>query len=308
VIVDLRTGAEREIGNKFGRFGGDWPYHWPQRFANLYDIRRNDLVYFDARTAVERDRPSDDEWLAARRARPVWRYPDGRFAWLRGGGLVISGQSGDIEEPRMKHGSSPCGLGLETWTPRGFYDFGRERFIPRRGLALRGETVWIRPGAWLTRKGAEFRLFDPDTDRFEPALGFVAKDEICAILDDGRVLVRRNGEGMLRIVPESGVTARVGMPRGLGDGTLLYQCRARTPGGRRIFMIYRDGRIETPPGPLRSACVRQDGEDFVATAALDGYAMFLGCPTDDEVIVHDGRSLWRLRFGSDQREEIWRAK
>jgi hypothetical protein len=310
VIVDLRDGSAREVGTRLCRFdaaGCAPPHHLPYRFAYLWDAgTRNDLSYYDTRTATERARMTEEDWSAARRARPIWRFADGRTAWWNGARLVV----GEVEEPGVRHGGSPCGLGLETWTPRGYYDFGRERYYPCRGLALRGEHVWVRPGGWLTRKRTEHRLFDPDANAFSPALGFAEKDEVRAILDDGRVVVFRSGDGTLLVAPEDGAVTRIAMPKGFENGAIFEPGGApmRTPDGGRIFMLYRDGRIETPPGPYRSACVRQDGDAFVATAALDGCVAFLGCPTDDEVIVHDDRAIYRLRFGSDVKEEIWRVR
>jgi hypothetical protein len=124
------------------------------------------------------------------------------------------------------------------------------------------------------------------------------------------VVVLRRGEGTLLITPETGSATRVAMPEAFESGTILEPGRTplRTPDGRRIFLLCRDHRLETPPGPYRSLWVREDGDAFVATAALDSCVTFLGCPTDDSVIVHDGRAIYRLRFGSDAREEIWRAR
>jgi hypothetical protein len=60
----------------------------------------------------------------------------------------------------------------------------------------------------------------------------------------------------------------------------------------------------------RSAFARFDPASggFAISATLDGWARFLGCATDDAAIVETDAALWRLPFGTDQREEIWRAK
>jgi len=249
---------------------------------------------------------TEEECNAARRERPVWRFADGRIAWFNGARLTI----GDVEVPELRHGCYPCGLGLESGTPNGYYDFGRERYFASRALGLRGERVWIRPGAWLTRKREDYRLFDPDTKAFAPALGFAGEDEVCAILDDGRVAAFRRGEGMLLVAPETGDLTRLAMPPGFEGGGALERFRApaRTPGGRRVFMLCKDGRIESPPTPYLSAYARLDGDALVATAAVEASISLLGCPTDDTVLVHDGRAIYRLRFGSDVKEEIWRVR
>jgi len=310
VIVDLRDGSEREVGTKMSKFdsaGCAPPYCLPYRFAYLWDTRNPFAAWtnYDTRTATERARVTDEDWAEARRARAIWRFADGRCAWWNGARLVV----GEAEEPRV-HGGWPCGLGLGCLNPRGYYDFERERFYLRRDLALRGEDVWIRPGSWLTRKGPELRLLDPDANAFSPALGFAEKDEICAILDDGRVVVFRRDDGMLLVTPETGSVTGIVLPEGFESGTILEPGRAplRTPDGKRVFMLYRDGRTERPPTPYRSACVREDGGAFVATAPLDGCAGFLGCPAENEVLVRDDRAIYRLRFGSDEAQEIWRVR
>lgn len=311
VIVDLRSGGEREVGSKLCRFTVGWtvPYGLPHRFVYLWHLASNDAVEFDTRTA-ERALPTDEERLAACRERPVWRFADGRVAWFREFRLVIGGESGGVEEPLMKGGCSPCGLGLECWAPRGYYDFGRERFFLARDLKLRGEQVWVRPGAWLTGKKQEYKLFDPNANVFTPALGFAARDEVCAILDDGQVVIYRRGEGTLRIAPESGAVTRIPMPAGFESGGIVepYRAPMRTPGGKRVFLLCKDRRLEDPPGSYWSALLRQDADGFAATAPLECCATFLGCPTDDDVIVHDDRAIYRLHFGSDTREEIWRVR
>jgi hypothetical protein len=66
------------------------------------------------------------------------------------------------------------------------------------------------------------------------------------------------------------------------------------------------------PGPaFDPVFARCDGGDTLATTAVlrGSFVTLLGCPTDDEaIVVVNERALCRLRFGSDEIEEIWRVR
>jgi hypothetical protein len=343
VIVDLRTGQAREVGGKFKGFYVDWSgcNQLQHRFVLLRghsrrpsrrdeeheegfrvpearcDFTGGEPTVFDARTA-EPAHPTDEDWRAARRAMTAWRLADGRAAWFHAGQLETDAEDGGVKV-LLRGQPSPCGLGFEFWAPqRGYYDAARGSFYLYRDLALRegwGADVprnallraWIRPGAWLAHRGGHYWLFDPDANTLAPALGLETKDNVSAVLDDGRIVVARAGEGSLLISPDTGRVARIAVPAGF-EGGCLYMMADRTPDGRRVFALYRDGRNDVPPGPYRACFVRQDGDSFTATAPLESWSDILGCPTDDEIIVHDGRAIYRLRFGSDECEEIWRVR
>lgn len=312
VIVDLRTGSAREIGSKFDRFGpalgGPPPFGYV--FVRLYRVGASDSTVLDGRTAEQRAGITAEEVDSAYSARPVWRFPDGRTAWLRGGTLVAEAIGGGFEV-LLKDAWSPCGLGFESYTPRGFYDLSRERSYAARDLALRGDRVWIRPGAWLTRKKLDYRLFSPDANTFAPALGFTDAADVSAILDDGRVIASSRGGGLVLITPETGEVSPVATPPGFEKCGLWEQFRGpiRTPGGKRVLQLLRDdGTSQLTEERYACAFVRQDGDRFLPTASMRGLVTLLGCSTEDEVIVRDDRAIYRLRFGSDAREEIWRVR
>jgi hypothetical protein len=322
VIVDLRTGEAREAGGQFTGFGVDWALsrQVENRFLFLFgSLTAGAPTVWDTRTA-EPAHPTEKDWRAAKRAMPAWRFADGRAAWFHAGKLEADADDGGVKV-LMKGLPSPCGFGFEYWAPpHGYYDPARERFYAYRDLALREEwgagvsrnaplRAWIRPGAWLVQRGTQYRLFDPDENSFAPALGFEARDSVSAVLDDGRVVVARPGNGPLLISPDTGRVTRIAVPPGFeGGGLWEYRMAIRTPDGRRVFMLCKDGRIDVPPGPYRTCFVRLDSDAFAATAAFDSGATLLGCPSDDEVIVHDDRAIYRLRFGSDARGEVWRAR
>jgi hypothetical protein len=311
VSVDLRTGTAREVGDKFNRFGADWVGHRlvDHAFIHLWKAGSGDTTVLDGRTA-QPAHPSAEEQKAARRARPVWRFPDGHTAWFIGGWLVTEAAGGGFEI-LMKDAWSPCGLGFESWTPRGYYDLSRRRHFAARDLALRGERVWIRPGAWLTHKKLDYRLFDPDSNAFAPALGFAGTSDVVAILDDGRVVASCRDGGLVLITPETGVVAHPVMPPGFERCGVWEQFRApiRVPSGKRVLQLFHDdGTSHLTEERYACAFVRQDGDALQATAPMNGLVTLVGCPTDDEVIVHDDRAIYRLRFGSDAREEIWRVR
>jgi hypothetical protein len=311
VIIDLRTGAAREAGSKLSRFSAEWSGNrlLDHAFIRLWQAGNRDATALSGRTA-ERANPTVEDYEAASRARPLWRFPDGHTAWLRGGTLVTEAEGGG-SEVLLKDAWSPCGLGLESWTPRGYYDLARRRGFAARDLALRGERVWIRPGAWLTRKMNEYRLFDPDTNAFAPALGFAKVADVAAILDDGRVIASCKDSSLALLVPETGLATGIATPPGFEHCFVWSPSRfpVRTPGGKRVLqLIHDDGSSDLTADRYACVFVRQEGDRFVATAATKGLPTLLGCPTDDTVLVHDHRAIYRLRFGSDEKEEIWRVR
>jgi len=307
VIVDLRTGSARDVGNKLSRFSSAlWSGNRlvDHAFIRLWQAGSRDTV-LSGRTA-DRANPTVDDCEAAARARPVWRFPDGHTAWLSGGSLVTEAEGGGFDV-LMKDAWNPCGMGFESWTPRGYYDLARRRGFAARDLALRGERVWIRPGSWLTRKNNQYRLFDPDTNTLSPALGFAGVGDVVAILDDGRVVAACKGETLALIAPETGLVTKIATPPGFDKCGLWDPFRApvRTPAGKRVLCL-----VGNTGGAENLACVfvRQDGDAFLPTVSMRGLLTLLGCPTDDTVLVHDDRAIYRLRFGSDAREEVWHAR
>jgi hypothetical protein len=115
-----------------------------------------------------------------------------------------------------------------------------------------------------------------------------------------RLLVSRRGHAEVDLMdPETGSATDLGenvrYAYDPGPGPV------RTPDGRRVFG-FGDGHDR-----CRFARLDRDG-GFALTAWCDQPRLVLGCPTDDEVVVHDGCAIWRLRFGSDAREEIWRVR
>ncbi|HEX5137933.1 MAG TPA: hypothetical protein VFY93_13230 [Planctomycetota bacterium] len=314
VIVDLARADAREVGSPLAGFDatGDWRWYESvsiaQRYVRLTEPNR--VTVLDARTAEEAS-PGENDLRAARRLGSPWRLGDGRRAWFSDGKLEADTEDGGFEV-LAKPDWSACGLGL-TRNRAMYYDLFRERAYKRRDLALRGERVWIRPGRWLTAKNNVYRLFDPDANEFGPVAGLEAADAVRVVADDGRLFVRRQGMPAL-VDPETGVTTVLAVAPELLDATVVEAARAfdrptRTPGGRRVVLLY---------GPMGGggpevywcALARLDpGDKLATTAALRGYTTLLGCPNDDEAIVTlNGETVVRLRFGSDEKQEIWRVR
>lgn len=296
VIVDLRTGVAREVGSPQERFRARSTASYestPQRYVAL------GLHVLDARTA-QPAQPTEQELRDARRAATPWRLPDGRRLWWFAKRLEAEAKDGGVEvvEEPWEEWSSLLGFGFEG--PRSFYDLSRRRFYKRAELGLRGYTRFrIRPGRWVVLKKDTYELFDPDARTLAPVAGLMGGDHLGAMLDDSRLFVGR-GTTVLLLDPETGAATPVALPHGThvidpGHGT------HRTPDGRRVFRLW-DGS--------RSAFGRFDPatDTLTTTGALEGYCSLLGCPTDGDAIVRDRQFLWRLRFGSDEREEIWRAR
>lgn len=255
---------------------------------------------FDARTA-ERARPGKEELHEASRSAAPWRLPDGRRVWSFANRLEADAADGGVEilEARWDVGST-CGLGFEF--SRRFYDLTRRRFYDRDAIGLRRYSqVRIRSGRWLVRKSYKgaYELLDPDSREFTPAAGIEAGDWVCAMLDDSRVIVRRE-KAVLLVDPVTGVTVSVPAPAG---AWVHGYDRCRTPDGRQVFLVSDRGR-----GALARFDPATATFAMAAWVKLEGYRFLLGCPTDDEAIVHDGSAIWRLHFGSDEREEIWRVR
>jgi hypothetical protein len=307
VILDLETGVAREVGSPpYGRFGhacrsGVW---WttagmPQRYVAL-----SHDTFLDARTA-DVAYPSEADLRAAARETSPWRFGADRRAWFYQQRLEADAADGGFEV--LKGFDSVAGLGLYE-RAQGYHDFGRGRSYTRKGgLVLRGEGVWIRPGPWLTYK-KEFRLFDPDSNTFREAKGLEPKDRPRIVADDGRVLLVRAGRVVL-VDPESGETTEA-RTRELADVVEIENAASRfgwptrVPGGRRVvrLSLRRDSVLD-------ATFARCDGDDLSTTAVLKGhFVTLLGCPDDDTaIVVADERAIWRLRFGSDAFEEVWRV-
>jgi len=290
LIVDLRDGSTRELAADddtwFGGLGGG---HAPQRYISY---RRQVL---DARTG-EPAFPTQEERRDAIRATAPWRLPDGRRMWSFDNRLEVDAADGGIDVLDGSWGyANPRGNGFDI--NRRFYDATRGRYYDRRDLGIyHPDRVWIRAGRWLVRRSEKhpYELLDPDTRTFSPVVGLEPGDCVHTLLDDGRALIGRNGGSL--VDPETGRTAPT--PSGL----IGYES-TRTPDGRRVFLRSQRGW---------SALARFDPatDTFATTAwvACERYTFLLACPTDDTAIVHDGRALYRLHFGSDAKEEIWRLR
>ena len=304
VIVDLATGVAREVGSRSGCFqrlraSDFWWFaaSMPQRYVSL-----SEEAILDARTG-DVARPSEEEMRDAARTATPWRL-GGRSAWIHRGQLEVETKGGGSEV--LRGFDSVAGLGFMD-RGRGYYDFGRARSYTRKGgLVLRGEGVWIRPGRWLTYKNG-FRLFDPDTNEFSEARGLEAKDRPRVVADDGRLLLARAGRPAF-VDPESGVVSEARTRElhdlvEITDATSPFGWPTRVPGGRRVVWL-RDAR----DGSVFARC--DEGDALATTALLAGhFVKLLGCPSDDEaIVVVDERALWRLRFGSDEHQEIWSVR
>ncbi|HEX5137932.1 MAG TPA: hypothetical protein VFY93_13225 [Planctomycetota bacterium] len=294
LVVDLRDGTSRELSaDRAYWLHGLSREGFPQRFISLGS------QMFDARTA-EPANPRQDEIRDALRAAAPSRLPGGRRMWVFGNHLEADGLDGGVEVLENRWWSDFCrGQGGEVNGHR-IYDATRRRYYERNALGLRLlQNLWVRAGRWLVKRAerGQYELLDPDTGEFAPAVGFGPKDWACAMLDDGRMIVKRDG-ALLLLDPETGET----VPQPNLSGISEYRS-GRTPDGRRVLLQ----RQRT-----RCALARFDpATDTFATTAwieCDWCPFLLACPTDDTAIVHDGRVLYRLHFGSDAKEEIWRVR
>ncbi len=305
VIVDLETGAVREMPHVsswesicyFDSCPQRYILRWTRSSVPGYSTEC-DRDVFDARTA-EPAQPTPDELYAAQRATTPRRLPDGRRVWSSAGHLEAGGPDGPVAVLADKWGwAAECGLGFSHG--KFLYDPWRQRVYNRGNFGLKGyNRLWIRPGRWLVQKNDSPELFDPDTRALGEAKG-LNKLVSPMMLDDGRVLAR-DGERVILADPETGATSGLNLPLGLHIIDPMGRI-CRTPDGRRVFALWDGNR--------RGAFARYDAESgtFAMTAMLEGYPTLLGCPTDDVAIVENDAALWRLRFGSDVREEIWRAR
>jgi hypothetical protein len=295
VILDLETGIAREMRSDHRWLRPLSGWNTSQRYLQLgADV-------FDGRTG-ERVRVTERDIGDGCRANTPWRLPDGRRIWVAGQRLEADAADGGVEvlvEPWT--GSGRRGLGFEI--VHGFYDPTRRRSFKRRELAIhRYQVVLIRPGRWLVGRsyGMRRELYDPESNSLAPALGLEPEDWVGAMLDDGRVFVTR-GEAVLLLDPETGATTPIDAPAGVRVG---YIGDRRTPDGRRILHLFWYRERRDP----RLARFDPATGTLAVTAPLDGYGSFVGCPTDDTAIAHDREAIYRLRFGSDEKEEIWRAR
>jgi len=314
VIVDLTTGSVVEEPPARSGFYATWRMRTSvQPLVRLWR-HEQDALFYDGATAA-RTEPTTEVLRAAARATAPYRLPDGRRAWPLEDRLECDDGHGGVavlEEHWNDRERSPCGLGVTAHNGQGYYDFARGRSYRRRDLDIRGHIVVVRTGRWLAakRRGAggamEFLLVDPETGATEPARGFEPDDRAYAfsicVHDDGRVLLARKG-ALVLIDPETGATETLATPRPLkaiGEGGRVTNQPTRTPGGARVYLLFEEegGQVLT----------RFDGRELAVAGGTRGHVgmTLAGLVDEDTAIVEiDDRALWRVRFGSDQKEVLW---
>ena len=87
---------------------------------------------------------------------------------------------------------------------------------------------------------------------------------------------------------------------------VLLGLPVRTPGGRRVFRLHGDAR-------RTYAYFDEETSTLVAVGATrnvaSGDVWLLACVSEDEAIVLvEDRALWRVRFGTDDYEELYRVR
>jgi hypothetical protein len=190
------------------------------------------------------------------------------------------------------------GLGFEV--PNALFDVSRKRLFQRRDLAIRAyREIRVRAGLWLVRRrGDPYELFDPDANALELARGLKAGDRVGAMADDGRFFVTR-GDLVLLVDPGSGANVTIPAP----PGAWVWGDDVRTPGGKRVVWCaksWSDKRLARfDPATDALAVTARSGPDDMRV---------IGCPSEDTVLVHDDRAIYRLHFGSDAKEEVWRIR
>ena len=324
LIIDLETGAVREFpgGGRSVRAATSMGVAQP---VVVQSTARGGLLY-DARTAEPLwDKPVEDqsvrcapELRLAKRAASRRCLADGRRVWIFNGQLECDGPEGSVETfvTTGRGGPSLCGFGAR-WRRNTYFDFARVKSYSRADLGVRIDDILIRPGKWLLSRrryepggGKHWGLLDPDTRVREPARGLGPLDRVCAIHDDGRLFVRRGSNGPLVLLdPETGLGRILGLPATLPDLSWVSNGGERwrpvyTPGGARVFRLH--GRSYR-----RRSVARFDAESgtLVGTKVIEGDLDLVGCVTDDEAIVLvDKRILARVRFGTDDYEELYRVR
>jgi hypothetical protein len=335
VIVDLRTGEARPVGGMASKFFTSSRFGWwrscsAQPVVALREWRQ--WVVYDGRTGsrIGNELPVERARAASRAVTP-YRLADGRRVWVFGDRLECDAPQGGfevMEEHWPSRGTGACGLGVTVNSPAKFYDFDRRRFYARRDLALQGHHVRIRPGRWLVFKrwcvvepgkagrpakirGAVWQLLDPDTNTLAPARSLGPRDDVRAVLDDGRLLVRRPDRPFALVDPETGATQKFELPPGVVDvfnAGRTFDTPVRTPRGRRVFRL-----IDRRGDSWRQVYAYLDNDTGALVAAtatrnvVGRDVQLLACVSDDEAIVLvEDRALWRVRFGTDDHEELYR--
>lgn len=320
VIVDLRTGEARPVGGVTSRFyarrnWGWWRVTAAHPLVDMYGWRQR--IAYDGRTGkrIGAEVPEDRARAESRAATP-YRLADGRRVWAFRKRLECDAPDGGfdvLEEHWNGSGSGPCGHGVTFFRRLNFYDFNRRRFYARRDLALKGHSVRIRPGRWLVYKrpkkslGTVWQLFDPDANTLAPAHGLGSRDRLETVLDDGRILVCRADGSFALVDPETGAASEIELPfpvSSIRDASRTIETPVRTPGGRRVVRLIEERSI---------TYARLDGDRLVPATAtrnvIGGDVQLLACLSEDEAIVLVGeRALARVRFGTDDYEELYRVR
>ncbi len=320
LVVDLHSGVARPVGDATGRFYaadrlGWWRTTSARSLLSLHSWTR--WTSYDGRTGEPIEAVTDEIARAEHRTVTPYRLADGRRVWAFRDRLECDAPQGGFEvvdEKWRDRGTSPCGLGVLFHVEFKYYDFDRRRFYRKRDLPLKGHQVLIRRGRWLVfrRNGTQGRvwlLLDPDTRVFAPARGLGPRDHVEAVHDDGRLLVRRPDVSFALIDPEAGAVQELELPSGVTsvrDAGRALGLPVRTPRGRRVFRLYEDTR-------MTYAYFDDATHGFVAATATQavpqGYASLLACVGEDQaILLVEDRELWRVRFGTDEHEVLYRVR
>jgi hypothetical protein len=298
LILDLDEGRIQEAGPGFFR-SVVWGPAGPVPHSA---VRFNDGFY-EGRSAKHLDALPDPLAARARFAVTRHRTGDGREAWFEGSELVCEAPSGEREILWEERHGRAADLGIVGHTQA--FDLSRLKAYARRDLGFGFHLLRIRRGRWLlTHPKAGWQLFDPETNERSAAPFLARGDRIEAVLDDGRVLLRRRDGPLVHLDPESGEESLVSEEWfRLMDAGRWLRSPARTPAGRRVFYRTGDG----------ARCValfdETAGELLPATGTLPHLPVTLvACPDEETAIVavNDERIL-RVRFGSDWAELLYRV-
>jgi hypothetical protein len=296
LVLDLETGEARDAGRVWFRCLAR-----SDRGLTMQQVIRSEAGYFDGRTGSRLGDLSRDRERAALRASSPYRLPDGRRAWLFDGSLECDTPDGGVRALMACSWGRAQDFGICAG-PR-VLDLSRLKTYTRRGIGVGFHIMRIRPGRWLLKHKEGWQLLDPDTEEREQATCLDRKDRVNAILDDGRALVRRHRGPLVLLDPEIGDETLVSEEAfSVMDAGQRMQFPARTPGGHRLFyLVTKEARHVARFDADRAAFAVATGN------SPDEHVGLVACLGEEHVLVADDHRLLKLRFGTDDREVLYRA-
>ena len=340
VVVDLETGAWRQVGPSLGVWntlhgvdrgfsfqptGGPTPLLVRIQVSpdgerlvdsqDLVDGRSGRVLATGARHRFD-DLP-DGLLLEAAQELSPYRTGDGAQFFVQDERLWVVQKDGTREELPLAEGDypfAPAGLGFRLANTSGtltrrYFDLNRRRVFE---LDVRNSYAVIRDGAWVSvgsgsmlvsGRQEEWRLYWPETGELAPVRGLNIGDKLGPLVDARRFVVYRKYQtGLWLVDPESGTRTPLAAPQ--LEGKIV-----------KVNSRHLTQWLGTPSGvPIVRIDLGEEqvcfgkivDEELICTPPLLGRVDIVSCQDEESlVVVVKQRTLERLYFGRDDRQVLF---